>query len=140
MDKKKYLLNFSTEKPDRQKIMIDEVEYEMAVPEDFELEEFMELAGAGQAASALIGASKKNLSPAKIKELTDLLDTVVKQAILELPDEVFAKLRIVQKFAVVNVFSDAVTGKLGEGAASRRLAQEQGPGAKSSPDSTGSTG
>lgn len=141
--KKDYLLDFSTEVRDRQQIKIDDVIYEMAVPEDFELEEFLELASAGQEASALIGGSKKDLSPERVKALTELMNKVVKQAILDLPDEVFDRLRTVQKFAVVNVFSDAVTGKLG-GPKSQEQKEEpeqvdESPGQKSSQDSNDST-
>jgi len=139
MKKQDFLLNFSTERPERQHIMIDEVSYDMAVPEDFELEEFMELASKGQAAPSLMTDTKGSISPAKTKELREVLDTVVKQAILDLPEEVFVKLRAVQKFAIVHVFSDAVSAKLGRGPAPQDQEQEAAPGAKSSPDSTDST-
>lgn len=105
-----YLLQLSTEQPKRKKIKIDDVDYEVAVPEDFELEEFLELANSGTEAGELV--TGKKISPERIKKLTGLLDMVTKRAIPDLPDEVFKKLRPIQKFAIVNVFSGEVSGKL----------------------------
>lgn len=141
MERKDYLLDLSTERPDRKQIKIDDVVYDMAVPEDFELEEFLELASAGQSASGLISATRENMTPEKTEQLVALMDQVVKSAILDLPEEVFAKLKTVQKFAVVNCFSDAITGKLGrpESQEEKEPVAPESPGQKSSPDSSDST-
>ena len=141
MSNDNYLLDLSTERLDRQHIKIDDVVYDMAVPEDFELGEFLELASAGQAAASLIGAAKEDRTPKKTAELMELMDLVVKSAILGLPDDIFDKLKIVQKFQVVSIFSDAITGKLGGPKSQEQKEQEapESPGPKSSQDSPDST-
>ncbi len=142
MSNDNYLLDLSTERLDRQHIKIDDVVYDMAVPEDFELGEFLELASAGQSASALIGAAKEDRTPEKTAKLVELMDLVVKSAILDLPDDIFDKLKIVQKFQVVSIFSDAITGKLGGPKLQEQKEKPEppeSPGQKSSQDSPDST-
>ena len=130
-EKKEYLLQLTTEKPDRKKIKIDEDVFEIAVPEDFELEEFLKLSEAGTNASELLRA--ENRTSKDIKEMNGLLDLVVKSVLLKLPDEVFDRLKMVQKLAILNAFSS-----VGEwqkiGGTPRRS-----HGAPLSPDSKGST-
>ena len=137
MEGKDYLLQLSTERPERPVIRIDDQEFELSVPDDFELEEFLQLSQAGQEASALMSGSER-LTKEKVKHLTGLLNDVVKSAVRDLPDEVFAKLRTVQKFSIVNVFSSAVTEKMG-GSAPQKTQEEEKPGLNSSLDSQGST-
>ena len=108
-----YLLQLSTEEPVRRKIKIDDQEYELGVPEDFELGEFLQLSAAGSKASALIKERDGDFESEDIPQLTDLINQIVRAAIRELPDDVFNRLKLIQKFAIVNVFSDAVGSKTG---------------------------
>ena len=131
MEDTDYLLQLSTEEPKRSKIKIDDTEYELSVPEDFELDEFLQLSAAGSKAAMLMKIQGTNFDPAETGQLTDLLDKVVHSAVRGLPEEVFDQLKLIQKFAIVNVFSDAVGSKIG-GAPLQ-------PGQKSSPDFSDST-
>jgi len=110
-----YLLQLSTEAPKRPKIKIDDIEYELAVPEDFELGEFLQLAAIGSRAGKLMTAEDTNLNPEKVKELAETLDKLVKAVVRKLPVRVFNKLITTQKLAIVNVFSNAVGQKMSEG-------------------------
>lgn len=131
MEDTDYLLQLSTETPKRQRIKIDDTEYELSVPEDFELEEFLQLSTAGSKAAMLMKVQGTDFDPEETKQLTGLLDKVVHSAVRGLPEEVFDRLKLIQKFAIVNVFSEAVGSKIG-GAPLQ-------PGQKSSPDSSDST-
>ena len=128
---KEYLLQLTTETPDRKKIKIDEDIFEIAVPEDFELEEFLKLSEAGREASGLLRAD--NRSAKEVKEMNELLDLVVKSVLLKLPDEVFEKLKMVQKLAILNAFSSVEEWQEIGGTPRRN------PGPNLSPDSKDST-
>jgi len=132
-----YLLQLTTDDIKRSSIKIDNVAYELAEPEDFELDDFLKLSDAGQKASELM--RKRVKSDADIETIKVLLNTVVKAVIRNLPDEVYTKLKLTQKMAVMKVFSEVVDAKLGD-APRPQVGQRLSPVSKDSTEATSTPG
>lgn len=119
------LLNISTKEPERPKIKIDDVVYELAVPDDFKLKDFLWIAKVGKDVSKLINSNSEK----DIGKIEKLVGGIARKVLNQVPDEVYNRLTDAQKFAVINVFTEAVEN-LGE--------DPRRPGTKSSPDSSDS--
>jgi len=124
------LLDITT-KRHRERIAIDGRAYELAAPQDFDLQEYMWLAAQGKRIQELGPGAYDTV---KLAELTNLLDRLLRKIMrTRLPRRVMHRLSNGQKLAILDAFTKAA-GTRGETA--RPTLRD---GAKLSPASSDST-
>ena len=130
MDNPDVLLTLSTDIRHEQ-IVIDDKSYELAAPQDFQLQEYRWLDSKGKR----VGELGAELTLEKLPEFTKLLDSIVVKIIrTKMPRRVLRKLSNAQKVEIMNAFTKAAGIKE---ATPRSTPQD---GTSSSPASTDSTG
>jgi hypothetical protein len=123
-------LNFSTKEPERPRISIDEVIYELALAEDFTLREFLWLETKGREVLKHLAKGYANLDDSEFESLEKLLGEIAAKVLIDVPDEVMQRLQDSQKLQIVELFIETV-GRRGE--------TPRSDGTRSSPGSNDST-
>ncbi len=105
MDNQDILLDLSTERT-RKVIKIDGKQYELAAPQDFQIQEYLWLSKKGEKIAEL---GPESHDAAKLTELTKLLDELIRKIVYtRMPRRVLRELDNGQKIAIVNAFTRAV--------------------------------
>ena len=132
------LLDLSTLAPTRPTIRIDGTEYQMHVMDDFGAVELYHLNVLGEEAVKIQRVRQKGRTEQQAIDFSENLSKQVNMMIIDLPDEVLAKLTDPMKGQILKVFSDTA-GQNTEKEVDKE-AEARPTGEKSSPDSSDSTG
>lgn len=99
----KMLMELTTDVPDRAKIKIDEVAYEIKSREDFGLKQDAEFRG--------VMADFTDAQPkGDWQRMAEMLDRMVRFVVIGIPDDVLAKLSDAKKLKIIEVFTKEVIG------------------------------
>jgi len=131
-----YILDISLEAPERQKLRIGGVVYELAVADDFTPGEFMWIADAARKISALFNA---DYSEAGAEKLKSLLEAAVSKIIVDVPQEIVSNIPAAKQFKIVQLFSDAVEADV-IGGGLRQDSEKSSPGYSASTEELLTTG
>lgn len=133
-------------------ILIDEDRYFIRSPDELSVidsHRFVRWVDRVQALQKADLGSDEDAQEARGQELAELIDTIVRNAVIDLPDDVFAKLSGAQRWSVVEVFTAllmrraiTVSGAMHKAAGTWTPEMESAlglTGGSSSPGSSGST-
>lgn len=144
MAERKPLLDLTTLAPERQFITIDGERYDLVLPSELGLKDALWLDRMSERGRQLAAKGADGFTDEEFKELDRLLDQAVQMIVLGLPDEVRARLTVIHKVRLLEVFTQALSGSqpAGQNRAQRRAVERQRKrtGASSSRASNGSTG
>ena len=133
-------------------ILIDDRKYAIRSPDELSVidsHRFVRWVDRVQALQKADPGEDEEAQEERSARLAELVDTIVRHAVVDLPEEVFAKLSGTQRWSVVDVFTAllmrravAVSGAMHKAAGTWTLEMESAfgsTGANSSPGSSGST-